>query len=77
MKATSSFLKIEQQDAAGKPLPGFSLEDCHLQYGDQLDRVVTWKGGPAVGALAGRPVRLRIELKDADLFAFRFCEASE
>ena len=41
-------------------------------YGDQLDAPVTWARGPDVSPLAGRPVRLHIALKDADLFALRF-----
>ena len=65
-------LRAELQDEGGAAIPGFSLDDCHLQYGDQLDRIVSWKGGVDVGALAGRPVCLRFELKDADLFALRF-----
>jgi hypothetical protein len=40
--------------------------------GDEIERVVGWTGGSDVGGLAGRPVRLRIELKDADLFSLRF-----
>jgi len=34
--------------------------------------VVVWKKGADVGRLAGRPVRLRFVMKDADLFALRF-----
>ncbi len=64
-------LRVEIQDEQGTPIPGFALDDCHLQYGDQLDRVVTWQGGTDVGALAGRPVRLRFELKDAHVFALQ------
>jgi hypothetical protein len=40
--------------------------------GDSLDQGVQWKAGGDVSSLAGRPVRLKIELKDADLFSFRF-----
>lgn len=65
-------LRAEIQDADGKPVPGFALDDCHLQYGDQIDRVVSWKSGSDVGQLAGKPVRLRFELKDADLYSFQF-----
>ena len=36
--------------------------------------VVTWKSGADVSALSGRPVRLRFELKDADLYSLRFSE---
>ena len=39
---------------------------------EHVDRVVVWKGGSDVSALAGRPVRLRFRLKDANLYAFRF-----
>ena len=50
------------------------MDDCDLQYGDELDRTITWKGNRDVGKLAGRPIRLRFEIKDADLYSFRFSE---
>ena len=53
-------------------MPGFALADCHEVYGDDLERTVAWRGNPDVGALAGRPVRLRFEVRDADLYSFRF-----
>jgi len=36
---------------------------------------VYWKHGSSVARLAGRPVRLRFRMKDADLFAFQFSDA--
>jgi hypothetical protein len=42
-------------------------------YGDSLDQAMAWKGGGDAGRLAGQPVRLRFVLRDADVFAFRFC----
>ena len=69
-------IRIELQDAAGKPLPGYSLADCDVLFGDQIDRVVSWKGSTDVGQLAGQPVRLRIELKDTDLYAIQFLSAA-
>lgn len=65
-------LRVEIQDAGGAPLPGHALDDCPEIIGDQLDRVISWKRGAAVGDLAGKPVRLRFALKDADLYSFRF-----
>jgi hypothetical protein len=65
-------LRVEIQDADGKPVPGFSLADCDDLFGDSLDREVTWKGRADVGSLAGKPVRLRFTLQDADLYALRF-----
>lgn len=67
-------LRVELQDAAGKPLPGFGLTDCREVVGDDLERTVTWAGGADLAALRGTPVRLRWVLKDADLYAFQFPE---
>ena len=65
-------VRVEIQDGAGKPLSGFTLADCNDQFGDELERVVSWKGGADVGSLAGKTVQLLFELKDADLYAFQF-----
>ena len=65
-------VRVELQQADGTPLPGYALSDSVLAFGDQVDRVVTWNNGAAVGKLAGQTVRLRFELKDADLYSFRF-----
>ena len=63
---------VEIQDAAGQPIPGFALADCNAITGDDTDRALTWKSGANVSALAGKPIRLRWVLKDADVFAFCF-----
>ena len=65
-------IRVEIQDVAGTPLDGYRLEDSSPTYGDELGRVVSWKKGPELGGLTGKPVRLRFILKDADLFAFQF-----
>ena len=59
-------------DAAGRSLPGLSVEDMEPMYGDALARPVRWAGGGDLSRVAGDPVRLRFTLKDADVFAFRF-----
>jgi len=65
-------ISFEVQDIRGEPIPGFTLADCNSQFGDHLDYVVSWTSGSDVGQLAGKPVRLRIQLKDADLYSIRF-----
>jgi hypothetical protein len=62
-------VKVEIQDAQGKPLPGFTLEDAVEQVGDEIERTVSWKSGSDVSKLAGQPVKLRFVMKDADVFA--------
>ena len=65
-------VRVEIQDADGKPVPGFTLADAEEQFGDSIARTVLWNHGSDVGALAGKPVRLRFALKDADLYAIKF-----
>lgn len=45
-----------------------------IVFGDSLDRTVTWKEQSDTSALAGRPVRLRFRLRDAEVYAFQFTE---
>jgi len=65
-------VRIEIQDASGAPLPGFTLEESVELVGDETGRVYAWKSGASAAQLAGRPVRLRFAMKDADLYSFRF-----
>ncbi len=65
-------LRIEIDDLTSGPLPGFSRAECDEIFGDSLDRSVTWKGSADLSRLAGRPVRLRVVMSDADLFSFQF-----
>ena len=67
-------VKIELQDAAGNPLPGFALADAEELFGDSVDQTVSWTGGADVSSLAGKTVRLRFVLKDADVYSYQFGE---
>lgn len=65
-------IRVEIQDANGKALPGFTLDDSEEHFGDSIERSVVWKNGTDVSSLAGKSVRLRFALKDADLYAIKF-----
>ncbi len=65
-------VRVEVQNQDGSPVPGFTLEDSIEQIGDSLNRVTRWKQGADVSELAGKPVRLRFVMRDADLFALNF-----
>ncbi|MEX2577670.1 MAG: hypothetical protein WD342_01320 [Verrucomicrobiales bacterium] len=67
-------VRVGIEEADGTPVPGFSAEDCVMQIGNEVDRKVSWKSGTDVSALAGKPVRLRFWMKDADIFSFQFTE---
>ena len=46
-----------------------------VEVQDEIARRVEWKGDADLGELAGKSVRLRFVLKDADLFSFRFMKS--
>ena len=60
-------MRVELQSAEGQP-----LADCPEIYGDEIDHPIAWKGCTDLATLAGRPVRLKITLQDADLYSLRF-----
>jgi len=69
-------LAVELQGPDGGALPGFGLEDCLPLVGDEIEGVVRWRHGDDLRAVAGRPVRLRFVLRDADLYSMRFRDRS-
>jgi hypothetical protein len=65
-------LRVELCDAQGVALQGRGMAECSTVFGNETERVVSWKDGTDVGRFAGTPVRLRIRLEDADLYSIRF-----
>lgn len=56
----------------GKPIDGFAATDCDEVMTNSVRHVVTWKGTSDVSKLAGRPIRLRFEMRSTKLYAFQF-----
>ncbi len=70
--SAAGLVRVEIQDAEGTPVPGYGIDDCQEIIGDEVQREVAWKRGSGVSELAGRGIRLRFCLKDADLYSFKF-----
>lgn len=69
-------LNVELQTSEGKPLPGFSLAECDRVYHNNIRKIVTWKGQSNLSELAGKPVRMRMVMRDCKLYAFQFPKKS-
>jgi len=69
--ATGS-VRAEIQDATGKPFVGCTIADATECIGDEIERVVSWKTGADLTQFAGRSVKLRFVMKDADIYSLRF-----
>lgn len=64
-------IRLELQDECGNALPGFELENCPEMIGDEISRIVRWGGGANLAAI-DQPVKVRFQIKDGDVFSFRF-----
>jgi hypothetical protein len=70
--SVAGYVRVEIQDANGRPIFGYTLKDSPQIFGDELDRVVAWKDGKDVSKLSGQPIRLRFVMRDADLYSIKF-----
>lgn len=69
-------IRLELQDARGNPISGYELENFPPLWGDQIEHPVVWTANPTWGTslkkLEGLPIRLRVVLRDADLYSIQF-----
>ncbi|MFM9001340.1 MAG: hypothetical protein ACKORB_06920 [Opitutia bacterium] len=65
-------VKVEILGEDGVPVPGRTLADSHDFAGNRLAHDFRWKGGADLSDLAGRPIRLRFVLRDADVHSLQF-----
>jgi hypothetical protein len=68
----SGGVRVEIQNADGKPMDGYSVDEAVVMIGDEIERVVRWKSGADLSRIANRPVKLRFMMNDADVFSLRF-----
>jgi hypothetical protein len=66
------YATVELLDEADQPLPGYAQSDADRLAGDSVSRIATWRGKSDVRSLAGKPVKLRLALRRAKLYAFGF-----
>jgi len=70
--AEKGSIRVEILDAEGKPIPGYTKEDCITFARDEVHGIVEWKRGRHLRPLEGRPVRIVFHMETAKLYAFRF-----
>ena len=63
-------IRVTLCDIAGRPLDGWPTSEAVC--GNSLRHTVIFGGRSDLGTLVGKPLTLRIELVDAELFAFAF-----
>ena len=59
-----AYVMAELADADGSPIPGYGRDGCVYQDRDSAELPPRWAGRDGT-ELAGKPVRLRLGLRDA------------
>ena len=70
--SAAGMIGVEIQSPDGWAMPNYGLPDGKPLVGDQIEGIIHWGHGKDLSSLAGKPVRLRTVLQDADLFSMRF-----
>lgn len=65
-------LRVALLDQAGKPLPGFTAEECDLLETNSIRALASWRGKSDLTALAGQEVRVQFTGTRAKLYSFYF-----
>jgi hypothetical protein len=65
-------VRMEVTDLEGRPLDGLSLVTSQALSGNRIDAVAHWSKGSDLSSLAGRTIRLRLVLQDAELYSIQF-----
>ena len=69
LDAAGGQARVEVLDESGDPIPGFAGDQAAMVTGNEVSLPARWPSETGLIALAGRTVRLRINLKQASLYA--------
>jgi hypothetical protein len=73
----TGYAQIGFEDEQGRPVPGFTVDDCLYINGNFVEHEVRWLTPDRqlrndVSELAGRPVRLVVRMRGSSLYALQF-----
>lgn len=70
--SAAGYIKVELQHADGVPITGYTLTDATELIGNEIERSYRWASGDTIHLDRSHPIRLRVRMKDAELYALRF-----
>ena len=68
----SGIIRVQVQRPDGSVVTGRSFGECDAVGGNELDRLITWKGKTRLGVKEGEAVVLAFRMRHAKLFSVRF-----
>ncbi len=70
--SAAGYVKVELLNFEGEKIKGFELENSNELIGNEIEKVVSWKGKAELKNVVGKPIKLRFVMKDADLYSIKF-----
>jgi hypothetical protein len=70
-KAPYGELKVQIADPSGKPLKGYTYDECTPLKGDYIMKTPKWKNRKDLAELKGKSIRIQVKFIDAYLYAIR------
>jgi len=71
LDAAGGTARVRVVTARNLPVPGYGFDDCAALTEDRTDWTPRWGGGRTLNDLAGRMVRIEVEMQNAKLYALR------
>jgi hypothetical protein len=65
------YVKAQLEDASGRPLKGYTIDECAAATGDSIDTLVRWRDHEKVRPAGSSGTRLRLVLRRVKLYSFR------
>jgi hypothetical protein len=72
VNAEQGTVRVAILNEAGKPMDGFSLNDCDPIQVDDVEHRVTWQKRANIPADSTTAIKLKFELHDAKIYAMQF-----
>ncbi len=67
-------VRVELLDEHDKPIEGYSGPAAEALYGNSVRLPVRWGDNQDVSPLAGKPIKMRLTMRDCKLYAFQFVQ---
>lgn len=69
-------IRVGLQTATEQDIPGFTTDDMDALWGDHPSALISWRGKTDLSHLAGTAVRIHVQMRQGDLYAFQFVRPS-
>jgi len=72
--SAGGYMFVQILDENNNLIKGISNSISDKLVGDEISGIVTWNGSQELPSTKGKPIRLRISMKEADLYSIKFIE---